>query len=342
MMEFDWLHTRFNELSRDYQNMHHSQLISGPKGIGKAAFAVALSKLLLCQQPTSTQNGHSACNQCQDCRLFAAGTHPDFHLICSENLLDSGYLQEAGAFALRYHDSVARAKRTQASQFITIEQIRRLIRQFTEQPHISTRKVALLVDAETMNVNAANSLLKLLEEPPANSFILLVSSTPGLLLPTIRSRVIWQRLPAPEAEQGRQWLQKNSVTLPANDSHLVQSPVLCRHQFTQGQLAIRDTIGQTIKSVFLGKLNAVEAASALNKEAFADVITVLDEFTQQLIKYVFKKKQNGSEKVTSHTAQSAFLFYDEVLYYRQLQKESINKQLALEALLTKLQALSAA
>lgn len=335
-MKLPWLFPSWQKISVDYANLHHSQLISGDVGIGKMQFALRLSKLLLCSNPVLASDAQNACGQCQNCHLYQAGTHPDLHVLSTESNLDSSYCAEATPFALRYLDAAARAKRNQASQVIAIDQVRQLIKQFSELPHISERKVSIIMTAESMNLNAANALLKLLEEPPENSYIILVTAMPGKLLPTIRSRLFKQRLPTPSIKQAQDWLSQHSIKIDT-DNELIHAPLLYRYQYQQGVLALKEEIRQTIKSVFMHKVHAVDAAVKLSKHNFSDVMTELDLFTIKLIRYLSQSSAENPPKVSHFTAKSAFIFYDLVVYYHRLEKESINKQLALEALFLNLQ-----
>jgi DNA polymerase-3 subunit delta' len=153
-------------LSRQFERLPHALLLYGRPGLGKHAFALQLAQALLCAAP---RDG-AGCDQCHGCRLFAAGTHPDLAVV--------GLAEEAKS--------------------VTIDQIRALGDFLALRPHTAARKVVVISPAEAMNLNAANALLKLLEEPPLGSLLLLVSSHPARLPATIRSRCsrVFFRVPA--------------------------------------------------------------------------------------------------------------------------------------------------
>ena len=140
----------------------HALLFSGGEGLGKKQLALAFAKTLLCLH----QRGEDGC---ESCRLlnFREGnfSHPDFILL------------------QRYEDKTE----------ILIEQIRNLISQAAFAPVLSSHKVCIIEDADKMNINAANSFLKLLEEPPAGWVIILLATKEEALLPTILSRVVTLR-----------------------------------------------------------------------------------------------------------------------------------------------------
>lgn len=156
----------------------HAPLLVGHRGMGKKVFGQRLATLLLCQQsPVSNQN----CGSCQGCRLHAAGNHPDYREV-----------------------TVADGK-TQ----ITVDQIRELSAYLAFKSHAGGRKVALLWPAEKMNANAANSLLKTLEEPPPETTLVLCCSSLSALPATVLSRCQRIVFAAPEREATLAWLRAN-------------------------------------------------------------------------------------------------------------------------------------
>ncbi|MBF0358136.1 MAG: DNA polymerase III subunit delta' [Magnetococcales bacterium] len=136
----------------------HSHLFHGPKGVGKAATALAFAQVLLCKD--REEGSAKSCGVCSSCKKIEGGQHPDFTLV--EMLEDKTR--------------------------ITVEQIRELSAFLSLTPMESQWKIALIDDGAQMNISASNALLKTLEEPPDQSILIINSSRPGLLLPTIRSR----------------------------------------------------------------------------------------------------------------------------------------------------------
>ncbi len=164
----------YREIWRDLQarreRLPHALLIMGQRGLGKFELAKAFAAGLLCEQPTS---GGQACGQCLACGWFSQGNHPDFRLL------------QPTALSEEHQDDDSKKK---GSQQITVDQIRELDAFFNVGTHRAGLRIVLINPTEAMNRNAANSLLKTLEEPAANTLFLLVSSEPLMLLPTIRSR----------------------------------------------------------------------------------------------------------------------------------------------------------
>jgi len=171
-----------------------SILFHGPRGVGKQRLALWLAQTLLCGRE------NAPCGECQSCRYFAELGHPDFHWIFPRPRLkdsdpDLDDVREDYADAVKeraeHHGLYAAPS---GSEGIYIAAVRTMVRDAVISPAISKRKIFLVGDADRMVAQegadaAANAFLKLLEEPPADTTVILTSSEPGALLPTIRSRV---------------------------------------------------------------------------------------------------------------------------------------------------------
>ena len=160
----------------------HALLLTGQPGSGKTAFSNYLAQLLLCQQPTVS---HVPCGSCPGCIQFAAGGNPDY-----------------------FHVSHAVDEKTgKKSREIKIDQVRALAGKLVMSSHHGGYQVAILDPAEVLNKNAANSLLKTLEEPSDNTVLVLVSACPARLPATVRSRCQQLKLEIPERQLALEWLQ---------------------------------------------------------------------------------------------------------------------------------------
>jgi DNA polymerase-3 subunit delta' len=175
--------------------------------LGKNAFATWLAQFLFCADPSAEG---AACGHCQGCRLFAAGSHPDLHVVQPEVIYKSSGTLMA-QYALRYPPA-EKSKESKDSTAIRIDQIRSLTEAAQTRPQIGACTVMLLSPADTMNVNAANSLLKLLEEPPANNYLILVADRPARLPATIRSRCAHMEFRIPSADTALAWLQTRGLS----------------------------------------------------------------------------------------------------------------------------------
>jgi len=202
-----WNEAKAAAFLRDRQRLPHALLFAGQKGMGKNAFATWLAQLLLCAKPSVDGN---PCGHCQGCRLFTAGSHPDLHVVQPEAVYKSSDTLIA-QYALRYPPA-EKSKDSKDSTVIRIDQIRSLIVDAQTRPQIGTCTVMLLSPADSMNVNAANSLLKLLEEPPPDSYLILVADRPARLPATIRSRCAHMEFRIPPAQDALAWLQTQGLS----------------------------------------------------------------------------------------------------------------------------------
>ncbi len=178
---YPWQQTawQFLQKQRHQQRLPHALLFSGQAGIGKRHFACLTAQWMLCQQPVSAL----PCGECRSCQLYAAASHPDVLLIEPEA----------------------------AYQSIKVDPIRQLSAFMATTAQRGGFKVVVLGPVEQLNVNAANALLKNLEEPTDNTLLLLLSTVLTKVMPTIRSRCQIMPLTTPGREQTHAWLRALGV-----------------------------------------------------------------------------------------------------------------------------------
>ena len=201
-----WQHETWSRIAESFDRLPHATLLSGSEGIGKFQLASRLAMVLLCDRDEP-----HPCGDCRGCRLFTASTHPDLHVITSEVMLDS-MDSVLTAYSERYlDDSRARSKRKTVRTTILISQIRSLINEANTAAHISRNKVFVIAPVDAMTTSASNSLLKILEEPAPNNFLILVTENSQNLLPTIASRCQNIRMSNPDFEDAEQWLVQEGL-----------------------------------------------------------------------------------------------------------------------------------
>jgi DNA polymerase-3 subunit delta' len=201
-----------------------SLLFQGPRGVGKQRLAVWLAQRLLCEDPSEL----AACGTCKACRYVAELTHPDLHWIFPRPRLKDS---DPDLEQVRDDYAEATAERAAAnglypaasgSEGIYVATVRSLVQRAAMSPGMGSRKIFIIGDAERMVPQegadmAANAFLKLLEEPPADTTIILTSSEPGALLPTVRSRVVAVRVPLVQDSAVRAFVE-NPVVKKALDA----------------------------------------------------------------------------------------------------------------------------
>lgn len=160
--------------------MHHAWLLTGPRGVGKATLAWRIARFLLATPP---ETGDALFAPAPPASLDIPADHPVARRLRA--------LSEPGLMLIR-RPWDEKAKRLRGE--ITVEEVRRLTGFFALSAADGGRRVVIVDAADEMNRNAANALLKVLEEPPKNAVLLLISHQPMRLLPTIRSRCRTLRL----------------------------------------------------------------------------------------------------------------------------------------------------
>ena len=150
------------------RKLHHAWLLAGPKGVGKASFAHAAARRVMAEAagPAFDLPGLETADDHRIVKLVEAGSHPDMRQLERQINEDIGKLRRN----------------------ITVHQIRELGEFLSLSPALSPWRVVVIDTVDELEPSGANALLKMLEEPPANTLFFLVSHAPGRLLPTIRSR----------------------------------------------------------------------------------------------------------------------------------------------------------
>jgi len=236
----------------------HAFLISAEAQSGGRLFATMLAQGLLCETP---EHNH-ACGKCGACLLSAAGTNPDFVILQPE----------------------------EKSKIIKIDQIREL-KQFIEtSSHSFGKRIILLDSAENLNINAANALLKGLEEPPADVIFLLLSDRPKSVLATISSRCRALKLPKPTATQSLQWLEAKAPQTPSEEREFALdyaqgSPLRALQTIEDESAKRKRTLSNDLLTVMSGQEIVSKMVSRYFKNDAPDVLNVLSYWLSVLVKF---------------------------------------------------------
>jgi DNA polymerase-3 subunit delta' len=164
----------------DLELLHHAFLIGGKEGVGKKNFSLLLSQLILCKE----KHEYFPCNACQPCKLFNTSNHPDFYTI----------------------------KMEEGKKKISINQIKELQTNFYESSFLNGNKIFLIENAEFLSKDASDSLLKILEEPPENTYFIITSHRAKQLSATIQSRCSEVFINNPSKQEIENWLRQENTS----------------------------------------------------------------------------------------------------------------------------------
>ena len=327
-----WQLDQWSQLSRAFAagQMAHAYLLAGSEGLGKSLFAESFARTMLCLKPTTKEVAGKevrvSCGECANCQKGGAGNHPDIVQIEVE----------------------------EGSKNIKIDQIRWLSEFVIRSSHSGAAKVAIIQDAHLLNGNAANALLKTLEEPNKQTHLLLVSDHPGRLVATVRSRCQKLNFQTPKASVAKDWLEailggsNIEALLEASEMRPLTALRLAGGDWMEG----RAQFLQCICDMKLGKKSTQQALALTPKIGESDVLLHLSAFLSKLIKYCLTGselrdddpafeglytllKPSNDKQITQSIASSLALFYSEVeLARKQLASASNpNPQLIMESIL---------
>ncbi|MBW0237384.1 DNA polymerase III subunit delta' [Pseudomonas sp. D1HM] len=314
---YPWQDSLWQQMAGRAQHAH-AYLLHGPAGIGKRALAERLMASLLCKTPV----GLEACGTCKSCALLAAGSHPDNYILEPE----------------------------EADKVIKVDQVRDLVSFVVQTAQLGGRKVVLVEPVESMNINAANALLKSLEEPSGNTVLLLVSHQSSRLLPTIRSRCVQQACPLPSEALSLEWLVKalpdsspeeriELLTLAAG------SPLVAVKLQAQGVREQRAAVVEGVKKLLKRELSASQLVESWKAIPLLLLFDWFCDWASLILRYQLTQDEEGlgladMRKVLQYLAQKAaqekvLSIQDWILAQRQkvLGKANLNRDLLLEALL---------
>lgn len=316
-MRYPWTEAQWQVLQqrRTRGQLPHAILLAGPAGLGKHEFARDLAQGLLCDQPTADGR---ACQQCRACHQFSAGTHPDILPVSPE---DPG-------------------------KAIKVDQIRALIEQFGFSSHQGGYRVAIISPAEQMNLNAANSLLKTLEEPPGQSLLLLVSAQPARLPATILSRCQRMEFACPPHAQALDWL-KNTQSVPAGQAEGLLAlahgaPLAALAMAADDVLAQRHQLFDSLLEVAAGRQGALTASAPWLKLALPTPINWLYSWVGDLIRLKCSTRSaltnhdlaDGLQKLARQVdLGELYRFLDELTAVLRMPHTALNMQMLMEGLL---------
>ncbi len=245
------------ERARRADRLPHALLVTGPFGVGKRRLVAVLAHSLLCSGPD--ERG-LACGDCRECELLAAGTHPDYKKIGPDP--------------------------ESKSDEIKVDAVRRLAASDALTAHRGGSKVIVLDPAQNMNVSAANSLLKTLEEPSAGTLLCLVCEQPGRLPATIRSRCQELKIPIPLESEALAWLRGQTDSTQASSLLRLAhgAPLAALLLADEARMSLREKVFGGFSEIARGARDPIGEATAWNKREPAVLLDWLSGWICDLLR----------------------------------------------------------
>lgn len=316
---YPWFETIWSTIGIEQKDkFHHGIILSGVPGIGRYHFAERLIESLLC---IDNQEQGRACGQCRACELYVAEANADYKSI----VLEEGKTQ------------------------ISVDQIRDCINWINTSHQFNAKKVLFIPQANLMTVQASNSLLKTLEEPPAECVIILLVEHAESLLPTIRSRCRIVPMPIPERQQAKEWLLRQNLTNELSlDLDLMldicnQAPLKVRDMLDGEEYQQRAKILKEILAIGIDTEDPIFVAKNLEK---LELQTVLFWFFALVMDLIRLKSRLTDDFITNKDYLQQlyqlrdsinlillYQLYGELNSYFRQKNSQLNQQLLLESLL---------
>jgi DNA polymerase-3 subunit delta' len=311
-----WLAPQIEQLRRARAAHRYPSglLIHDERGAGGDALGRFAAQLALCREPDAP------CGRCRDCRMFDVSQHPDF----------------------------IEVRPIEDSKLIRVEQIRELSEQLVLTAHAGGATVALISPADSMNPNAANALLKSLEEPRAAVTLILVTVTPSRLPATILSRCLRLRIATPARAASVAWLERQRGAGPwATVLEVLGDAPFEALQADPAELArLKAETDRSLSDALAGRMDIPGTAERWGRgESLAIRLACLETWiTARIDEAVGAARQSSELRSSAHLPESGsdmniaglLRLLDGVYELRRLRLTSINRSLALEQLLWQL------
>lgn len=296
-MLYPWLMPLLSSLSLRLQGnqLHHGILLIGEYGSGEAALASTFVKRILCSSSELLP-----CNSCKACMLFKAQSHPDFHRVTTE--------------------------KTQ----IGIDAVRAAIEQVNKTAQLSANKVILIENIEIMSESASNALLKTLEEPTNNTYLVLTTNAPQYIMATIKSRCEKIRVPMPTYEQSLEYIKTKTDKQPSIQDLAAykHSPLLYLDHGQSSSLNFA-----AFKQDFMALADGKESAEGIANK-WKDLATDAVHWSAQLSLQLFAGEVRGTTDQNRNVVGIKWMkTYDSATHAtKKLRQAGLNKALILSAL----------
>jgi DNA polymerase-3 subunit delta' len=322
---YPWQTESWQALQGLRNRLPHALLLKGTQGIGKLDLASNFAQALLCKQPL--QDG-MACQECDSCHWFEQGSHPDFRLIQPDALAVAEEVEE-------------KSGGKKPSKEISVDQIRDLSSFANLSAHCGGYRVVIIYPAESMNHNAANSLLKSLEEPTDKLLFILVTHKPQQLLPTILSRCLSFTIPTPSREVGVAWLIQQGVKNPEHALAQTGFAPLQALNWAESGEGAEERILLLSAICQPARLDALALVESLQRSAPIHVIHCLQQWCHDLasaklagaVRYFPEQADTISKLAYEISALALMRYQKELLEARRAAFHPLNPKLFMESIL---------
>ncbi|SFR46582.1 DNA polymerase-3 subunit delta' [Marinobacter daqiaonensis] len=242
------------------ERLPHATLVTGERGVGKRALADAMAALLVCEQRNAGDT--RPCGTCRQCQLIEGQSHPDIRVYQPEK-----------------------------SRMVRIDQVRALSQFAVASPQVARYKVAILDRADQLNINAANALLKTLEEPAADVVLILLQETGRPVLPTIRSRCRVTTVATPTVGQAMPWLSAElaaAETVASEDRQALAlnlaggAPRLALDYLTGEFLDQRESALEAFRQFMKGATTVAAASRAFRELGHEATLNLMENWASDL------------------------------------------------------------
>ena len=321
-MIYPWQHSQWESLlSRVHQRkLPHALFLSGAVGLGKLDFAREFANYLLCESPENNR----ACQRCAACLLFAASSHPDMKVIA----------------------------RLENKKQISVDQIRELGTFLSLTAQKAKQKVVIVENADRMNTNAANSLLKNLEEPSGSAVLMLVSDRIHTLPATIKSRCQNIQFNQPDFQIATQWLSSQGsweVDVNVLLSLARGAPLAALKLANNGQVAVRSDCFRDVTDLISRKADPIKQSATWSKCDQQQLFIWIQSWLSDMIKLKMTKDHKFISNIDFIEAlktisdkigiRALYKSYDLASESLRMTETQVNSTLLLEKLLIELSSL---
>jgi DNA polymerase-3 subunit delta' len=288
----------------------HGILVVAAPGLGSQVFARWLAQMALCMKEPRP------CGTCASCLLWAAGSHPDYREV----------------------------QREEDATQVKVEQIRDLSEALSLKSYRGGYKVAVIAEADAMNANAANALLKTLEEPPPSTILVLCSVRPSRLPATIVSRCQRIDLPVPPTRDALAWLtaRKSLQQWPTLLEHAAGAPVRALELESAGFLELDQDMRNAVERLAARSLDIQSTAERWQKADLELRLAWLDTWIGRRVRQGLAPAAHLPPAGEIRNISGLFALLDRIRAFKLELDTSLNKQLATEELLMRAEAALAA